>query len=147
MAGTPTINDTHFVTHSAQLKPGDIKSKLNIDNYSFSFLHINMRSFNDTFLGKFAINGYNLYCDSRNSKSGGGVAVYVCDSLDVRVTDVRLEGCESLLLQIGESGRELCSVLAVYRAPSGSLPVFLGSLAGILSALPSFSVVVWRHQY
>ena len=171
MAGTPTMNDTHFVTHSAQLKPCDIKSKLNIDNYSFSFLHINMRSFNDklgqleilleelsvkfkciiisetwfsddTFLGKFAINGYNLYCDSRNSKSGGGVAVYVCDSLDVRVTDVRLEGCESLLLQIGESGRELCSVLAVYRAPSGSLPVFLGSLAGILSALPSFSVVV-----
>ena len=33
-------------------------------------------------------------------------------------------------------------MLAVYRAPSGSLPVFLGSLAGILSALPSFSVVV-----
>ena len=56
----------------------------------------------DTFLGKFAINGYILYCDSRNSKSGGGVAVYVCDSLDVRVTDVRLEGCESLLLQIVE---------------------------------------------
>ena len=99
MAGTPTMNDTHFVTHSAQLKPCDIKSKLNIDNYSFSFLHINMRSFNDklgqleilldelcvnfkciiisetwfsddTFLGKFAINGYNLYCDSRNSKIG-----------------------------------------------------------------------------
>ena len=47
MASTPTINDTHIVTHSAQLKPTDIKSKLNIDNFSFSFLHINMRSFND----------------------------------------------------------------------------------------------------
>ena len=58
------------------------------------------------------------------------------------MTDVRMEGCKSLLLQIGESGRQLCSVLAVYRAPSGFLLVFLGSLAGILSALPSFSVVV-----
>ena len=28
------------------------------------------------------------------------------------------------------------------RVPSGSLPVFLGSFAGVLSALPSFSVVV-----
>ena len=51
-------------------------------------------------------------------------------------------GCESLLLRVGESGRELCSVLAVYRSPSGSLPDFLGGLAGILPTLPSCSVVV-----
>ena len=31
----------------------------------------------NTFLGKFAIYGYNLYCDSRFNRIGGGIAVAV----------------------------------------------------------------------
>ena len=97
---------------------------------------------NHTFIGKFSLSDYNVFHNSRSDKNGGGVAVYVCDRLDVRETAVRLEGCESLLLQLGESGRGLCSVLAVYRAPSGSLPAFLSDLSRVLSGLPSSSFVV-----
>ena len=66
----------------------------------------------------------------------------MCNRLDVREMAVQLEGCELLLLQLGESGRELRLLLAVYRAPSGSLPAFLSDLSRILSGLPLSSFVV-----
>ena len=46
--------------------------------------------------------------------------------------DVSLEGSDSLLVRIGESGRVVCTVLAA----------FLGDLARILPTLPSRSLVV-----
>lgn len=42
----------------------------------------------------------------------------------------------------GEYGRDVCSVLSVYRSPSGSLPTLLRDLTGVLSVLPSKSLVV-----
>ena len=56
--------------------------------------------------------------------------------------DVSLEGSDSLLVRIGESGWVVCTVLAVYRAPSGGCSAFLGDLARILPTLPSRSLVV-----
>lgn len=50
-----------------------------------------------------------------------------------------MNGCDMLLLQVGKSRWELCSVLVDYRPPSPQ--GFLGGLAMILPTLPSCSVV------
>ena len=52
----------------------------------------------NTFLNQYKIAGYNLYCSSRPDGVGGGICVYVTDSLEVEVTDVRLAGAEYVLV-------------------------------------------------
>ena len=170
MDSEPAISDDFFVSHAAKLLPSDVNTHISVDN-SFSVLHINVQSlqnkigqleyflseidlhfscivisetwFNrDSFLGEFAIDGYNLFSSSRLHGYGGGVAVYVNDMFEARMETARLEGSESLLVRVGLAGREVCALLAVYRSPSGVLPVFLRDLAECLSSLPSTSLVV-----
>ena len=165
------ISDTFSNIHIPHVMPDDIINHLDLGNRSFSILHLNMRSlsskmgqlevllaqiksefscliisetwFNqNTFLSQFSINGYSLFTDSRKCKNGGGVCVYIRDNLATTVADVSLAGCDSLLLHVGESGREVCTVLAVYRAPSCSLSAFLRDLAVVLPTLPSNSFIV-----
>lgn len=62
----------------------------------------------DTILWQFAIDGYYMFSSAMSVKSGGGVAVYVRDSLQAVVLDVHLEGVDSLLVCISESG-EICA--------------------------------------
>ena len=170
MDSEPAISDDFFVSHAAKLSPSDVNTHISVDN-SFSVLHINVQSlqnkigqleyflseidlhfscivisetwFNrDSFLGEFAIDGYNLFSSSRLHGYGGGVAVYVNDMFEARMETARLEGSESLLVRVGLAGWEVSALLAVYRSPSGVLPVFLRDLAECLSSLPSTSLVV-----
>ena len=109
----------------------------------FSCIAISETWFEDnSFLGQFNLEGYNLFSSSRETRSGGGVCVYVKSQFQTRVETVRLEGSDSLLVHIGEAGRDVCSLLALYRSPSGHLSSFLGDLAEMLPSLPSSSVVV-----
>ena len=56
--------------------------------------------------------------------------------------NISLEGSDSLLVRIGWSGRVVCTVLTVYRVPSGGRSAFLGDLARVMPTLPSRSLVV-----
>ena len=170
MDNGPEISDDLFISHYAKLAPRCTKTHIFTQNH-FSVLHINAQSlqnkmsqfelllseidlefscivisetwFNrDSLLGTFAIEGYNLFSASRISGNGGGVAVYVNDMFEAREETVRLEGSESLLLRVGEAGRDVCTLLAVYRSPSGALPTFLRDLSECLPSLPSNSLVV-----
>lgn len=165
------IEDNIFVHHFPKVLPRELSDKLDIDKGTFSILHMNIRSLNhkmgqlelfladinvhfsciivsetwfdiNTFTPNYFINGYKLLCNSRYDRSGGGVAIYIKDQFETEVMDISLSGSEALLVRIGESGRDVCSVLSVYRSPSGSLPAFLQDLAGVLSTLPSKSLVV-----
>ena len=55
--------------------------------------------------------------------------------------EVSLEGSDPILVRIGESGRVMRTVLAVYCAPSGGRSAFLGDHARVLPTLPSRSLV------
>ena len=174
MDNGPEISDDLFISHYAKLAPST-KTHIFTQNH-FSVLHINAQSlqnkmsqfelliskidlefscivisetwFNrDSLLGTFAIEGYNLFSASRISGNGGGVAVYVNDMFEAREETVRLEGSESLLLRVGEAGRDVCTLLAVYRSPSDALPTFLRDLSECLPSLPSNSLVVVRSKY
>ena len=170
------ITDDKLVDHFAKLLTKDVKVQIFNNDNDFSIIHINIRSlnlkmgqlelfladlnvnfscivisetwFNDiTFTNCFAIAGYTLFCSSRSGGGGGGIAVYVDDQLGTRVADVKLAGSEALLVRIDRAGRGVCSLLAVYRAPSGGLPSFLGDLARCFAALPSNSIVVGEDVF
>ena len=96
---------------------------------------------NQTLLTQFHLNGFNMFCSSRDHERGGGVCVYVSDRFETGAEVVRLEGSEALHLSLTLSGRSVLTILAVYRAPSGSVPVFLDDLGGILDILPSSTIV------
>lgn len=89
------------------------------------------------YLNDYSIDGYNFYCSSRQDKAGGGVCIWVSEEFETAVSEVRLSGSESLLVELVSAGRRVCSLLLVYRAPSGDLPTFLCDLELILSAMPS----------
>ena len=170
MDDRPEITDDLFVSHAANLAPNDVNTHIFSTN-NFFVLHVNAQSLQnkmsqfelflseinvefssivvsetwfqrDSFLGNFTIAGYNLFSASRDSGNGGGVAVYVNDKYEARAETVRLEGSESLLVRVGDARRDLCTLLSVYRAPSGALPAFLGDLTECLPSLPSNSLVV-----
>ena len=56
--------------------------------------------------------------------------------------NISLDGSDSLLVRIGGSGRVVCTVLAIYRAPYGGRSAFLGDLARVMPTLPSRFLVV-----
>mgnify|MGYP001797304944 CR=1 FL=1 len=62
--------------------------------------------------------------------------------LESRVESVQLECSESLIVHTGVAGRDVCSLLAVYRSPSGAAGRFLGDFSVCLSSLPAHSFVV-----
>ena len=175
MTSVPELEESFFVEHFANILPCEVNEKLEINNQTLSVLHLNIRSLSqkmgqfelflaslnakfsciilsetwfscDTFLPQYYINGYNLFSNSRSNRNGGGIAIYVSQMFEASVTDIPLAGCEALRVQIGESGRDVCTVLAVYRAPSGSSAAFLGDLALVLPTLPR-TYLYWRHQY
>ena len=172
MAVPVVYTDFSLSEHKQELCPKHLKTSFsNILDHDFSILHVNMRSFHNKvpqfefllaeldlnfscivvsetwfseneYLNKFFIKGYNLFCSSRPQGGGGGVCIYVADKYEAAVEDMRLAGAEAVLVRISCSGRPVCSVLPVYRAPSGSPAAFLADWEARLPSLPTNSVVV-----
>ena len=62
--------------------------------------------------------------------------------LETKVMNISLEGSDSLLVRIDGSGWVVCTVLAVYRAPSSGRSAFLGDIARVMPTLPSRFLIV-----
>ena len=161
-----------LVDHRPRISPEAVKSTFNTFNRNnFTILHVNIRSIinkmhllelllaqldtkfscivisetwltNDEFFGKYYLDGYNFFYSSRPGGGGGGVCVYVLDSYEASGADVRLAGSEAMVVRIDCSGRSVCTVLAVYRTPSGVPSAFLADWEACLPSLPSNSVIV-----
>ena len=133
----------HINARSLLSKIGQLEILLSEFDHNFSITVISEKWFGeDTFLNSFKLNDYNLFCDSRPHGGGEGVAVYVHMKLESRVESVQLECSESLIVHTGVAGRDVCSLLAVYRSPSGAAGRFLGDFSVCLSSLPAHSFVV-----
>ena len=171
MAKPNDFTEIPIVDHKPRLSPYSAKNCFtSFLDKSFSILHVNVRSFNkkmpqleilltqlqinfsciivsetwfseNQFLNSYYLDDYNLYCRSRIDGGGGGVCVYVLKELETRVVDVRLMGSEAMLVRMFDLGRPVCSVLAVYRAPSGCWRGFLESLGALAPSLPSNTVI------
>ena len=157
------------IEHEPLLKPESINEFIFYDN--FNILCLNARSLVDKFdqfeillskmntkfslivvteswflehefINQYNLEGYNIFHDSRNVNRGGGVCAYVSQKFEARVEPARLEGAESLLVEMWYHGSRMFSALCVYRTPSGELSAFLGGLGPILESLPSGSVVL-----
>ena len=112
-------------------------------NVKFSLIVVTETWFAEhEFLNQYELDGYNLFCNSRKKNKGGGVCAYVSQKFEARVEPARLEGAESLLVEMWYHGSRMFSALCIYRTPSGELPAFLGGLGPILASLPSGSVVL-----
>ena len=61
---------------------------------------------------------------------------------ETRVLPARLAGSESLVAELYHRGSRLFTILCLYRAPSGELPLFLEDLTAVLKSLPACSLLV-----
>ena len=158
-----------LIEHKPLLKPEIVKKFIFLDN--FNILCLNARSLRDKFasfqillktlninfsliviteswflehefLNQYELDGYNIFCDSRTKNRGGGVCVYVSQKFEARVEPARLEGAESLAVEMWYHGSRMFSALCIYRAPSGELSAFFRGLDPIMESLPSGSVVL-----
>ena len=170
MAKPCDLRTIEIASHKANIDPEAVKYNIHAAD-QFTILHVNIRSFNlkmslletllaeidiifscivvsetwfssNTFLNNFAINGYNLFCSSRPGGGGGGICIYVMDQFETSVTEVRLEGAESLLVRTFCGGRPVCAVLPVYRTPSASGSAFLADFEVCVPTLPTNSIIV-----
>jgi hypothetical protein len=80
-----------------------------------------------------AIPNYSIIrADRDGNQRGGGVAVYVKNTLDVkRRQDLMVSEAESLVLEVNNGNRKL-NIVSIYRPPAGNIQTFLSSLEGLL---------------
>ena len=99
-----------------------------------------------------AFSGYKLYCNSRKNMQGGGVAIYVCESLlnNCQSSDICLRNIlyvdndcfESIFIELQISKHEKIIVGCMYRAPNTSISKFNDNLSFILGNLTSTIVYI-----
>ena len=138
-----SFNILHLNARSLKNKFEEFELLLESLGVSFSCIVVSETWFNDvTYLDQFKLSGYDLFCSSRSKGNGGGIFIYVTDQLETRAVGVHLPGSESLQLFLFYGGKRVATVFAVYRSPSGGLPVFLDGFSEVMQSLPINSIVV-----
>ena len=161
-SGTDRANNLsviHFNARSLKANLNKIKDTLRELEYKFHIIAISetwfkennwdgneVTNFHDAFLG------YKLYCNSRNNKTGGGVAIVVCESLlrncespniCLRNVSYAIDECfESIFIELQISKHSQINVGCIYRAPNTSISKFNENLSYILGNLTSKVVYI-----
>ena len=66
----------------------------------------------------FSIDHYQLFCDSRQSKSGGGSAIYALKNIQANETPIfQFSTAEAVFLQVKLNIHKRCLIVQLYRAP------------------------------
>ena len=88
--------------------------KIDIAIFSETWMNTESREF----LAEYQVNGYNIYESNRQGRKGGGVAIYVKDSLNCyRKSDIKInENTESVWVEVN-NGRKKIVLGAIYRSP------------------------------
>jgi hypothetical protein len=110
---------------------------LDLLNFQFSIL-----GFTETWLHEnsppFKIDGYNLISNNRKDEAGGGVALYIHDSLIFNLgNDVFPDNniCESLFIKIPRSGQKNIIVGVIYKPPKVNPATFVDSFDIVLQQI------------
>ena len=99
-----------------------------------------------------AFSRYKLYCNSRNNKTGGGVAIFVCESLlrncqspNICLRNISytiVECFESIFIELQISKHSKTKVGCICRAPNTSINKLIENLSYILGNLTSKVVYI-----
>ena len=74
----------------------------------------------------FNINNYRLFRSDRKKGRGGGVALYILNQFRVKVrTDIHVEGCEDLFVEIIDDKKKNKIIGVIYRPPNNLADEFL----------------------
>ena len=89
-----------------------------------------------SYVDLFNLEGYTLHLKNRPNRRGGGVCLYVKNSLHVKVCDFDIDDdhSESLFIEINTKGKNLI-VVVIYRPPDSILDTFRGKLEDLLHKL------------
>lgn len=142
----------------------DPENLQSLNAYNHSLLHLNIRSLNkhhtdftsllcsskchfdvigcsetglndSTYVDLLNIEGYNLFIKNKSNRTGGGVCLYVKNSLQVKMCELALEDqcdqCESLFIEINGNDKSLI-VGVLYRPPNSALDTFFHNLGALL---------------
>ena len=150
------------INHST---PTEMSNNCNTSKHLYSLLHLNARSINknfdsidlllssinnfqfsvigitETWLHKnsppiFNINNYNILRDDRKRRRGGGVALYVNDSLTFKNRqDIHIEGTENIFIELTNNFSKNLIIGVIYKPPNSSVDAFLEKLEHILNTL------------
>ena len=97
----------------------------------------------------FAIDGYSCFNAYRSIQKGGGVSIYVRNTLPAKVIpdlSVFIEGCfESLLVEVS-IGTEKLFFCEIYRPPTINFDIFYHTLTESLMSLPQRGVLGMDHN-
>ena len=95
------------------------------------------------------IDGYNLVCSSRTSRTGGGVAIYVHNEIDYCIrSDLSVfeEGkVESILIEVNDTKKSFI-VGEIYRTPKANLGESVTLYSDILRAITSTNAILGTDQ-
>lgn len=149
----------HFNARSLKANLPKIKDTIQSMEYKFHIIAIsetwlkeNSWDGSEVNCNDVVFSGYKLYCNSRKNKHGGGVAIYVCESVlnNCQSSDICLrnisyavDDCfESIFIEIQISKHEKINVGCMYRAPNTSISKFNDNLSFILGNLTSKIVYI-----
>ena len=127
----------HINARSLYAHLDSLKSLLARLTKQFSIIGISETWLNDNTYDLVNIQGYNYISNHRKDKTGGGVAVYLQDTLDYKIlpkcTLSNSEVIESLFIEISVPQGKNTIVGVIYRPPNNRTSDFLELLSSIVS--------------
>ena len=131
----------HLNIHSAQNKMCEFELYLKSLHVNFSIIAITETWFNDSNHDLYGLNGYQMVDDYRQSRRGGGVALYIRNSVVYKLRndlDVFNENMECKFVEIDKCNFETSKhivVGVVYRPPNTDLDIFNSHMGDIRSKI------------
>ena len=107
-----------------------------LQNFPFSAIGIS-----ETWLGHkspnlFNLDNYKIFRSDRLRGRGGGVALYIFNQLRVKIrTDIYIEGCESLFVEIINDKTKNRIIGVIYRPPNNKTEIFLENFDECLNSI------------
>lgn len=89
----------------------------------------------------FQIPGYKMIVQERATGQGGGVVLYVKDSLQCNTSEIESEQFNGIQFSISDKNNYTVSGLLIYRFCRTSIPQFLTSLEDLYESLPGHAVI------
>ena len=129
----------HFNARSLKKKFCNIEQYLQQLNVKFDIIAVSETWFDkNTNCDFYLLNGYELFSVSRNSSRGGGVAIYVNNSLKCKKVDAKCiceEGnFECISLEIVINHNRHINISCIYRTPGSDLAYFTNTIEELFTS-------------
>ena len=129
----------HWNIRSLNNKFNDISEYIRSLNHDFSVIGLSETWLNDISEKYFDLPNYSFISKTRNNKHGGGVGMYISNTLDFKVRDdlstFHEEILESLFIELRFKGKKSKIVGVIYRPPNNTFNKFEENLTKTLECL------------